>query len=615
MNRTAAPATLRIGMRPVWILCLLFAAGCGPAALDKPAGDEMVRYSGTTRIRGFDPVKASDVASSMAISKIYEGLLQYAYLERPYRVEPLLAESMPDVSDDGTVYTFPLRHGIYFRDDPCFEAAGGRGRELVARDFVYSIMRNADLKNESNGFWAFNDRIVGLDAWRATTADPDAPSDYDAQVLGLRAIDPYTFQIRLKRPYPQLLWVLAIHYAVAVPREAVEYYGEDFVNHPVGTGPYMLESWRKNYRLEYVRNPKWEETGRVETYPTRGEPQDREAGLLADAGKSIPFIDRIVQYVIQDFSTRWLMFLAGQLDTLGTIEVTRDNWDAVIVGGTDLTDDLVDRGIRLSTSPTMILYYIGFNMDDPILGKNITLRQALTSAMNTAEWIELYNHRILRPTSPIPPGVAGHSDTPPPFPFDLDRARRLLAEAGYPDGIDPETGRRLRLALELGSAENPEMRQSAELFVSFMDRIGVVVEPSYNNWPVFLDKLDRRQVQLYRLAWVADYPDAENFLQLFYSPNQSPGPNHSNYSDDQFDALYERARVMKDSPERTALYEKMAALVNADCAWILDGVSIDFTLNQPWVRNDKYHAFPYGMDKYRRTLDRGLATTQAKAPE
>lgn len=585
------------------LLCVAAGSGCNQRLLDNETDEGMVYYGPTSRIRGFDPVRAGDVSSSLGIGKINEGLLQYSYLYRPYRVEPLLAEALPEVSEDGLLYRFRIRKGIYFQDDPCFEATGGKGRELRSEDFIYTIKRVADIKTASNGFWAFNDRIVGLNDFRAASAG-EAPTDYDMAVDGLLAPDPYTLEIRLTRPYPQLQWILTMHYSYALAREALEYYGKEYVNHPVGTGPYILASWQRNYRVEFVRNPKWAETGREEFYPTEGEPGDQELGLLDAAGMPIPFFDRIVQFVVQDPATDWLMFLNGQFASSG---ISRDNWDAVITDQLGLDDRLAEKGIHLSTMPTLQLYYTGFNMEDPVVGesddpvidrKHRKLRQAMSCALNTEEWIRFYNGRITRPNGPIPPGVAGYNDRENPYDFNLKKARRLLEEAGYPEGTDPATGRRLQLSLELGSAESAEMRQAMELLASFMEEIGVVLKPSYNNWPTFLDKMDRRQAQMFRLGWVADYPDAENFLQLFYSKNASPGPNHANYTNEDFDRLYEKVRVMQDTPERTALYTEMADIVIEDCPWIFDQIPLSYALHHAWIRNYKPHDFPYGVIKY-----------------
>jgi oligopeptide transport system substrate-binding protein len=584
----------------------LFSALVSTACRERQAPDrdpaEKVYYGETDRIRGFDPVRAGDVASALAISRVYEGLYEYAYLARPYKLVPALAEGMPDISPDGLVYTIRIRRGIFFADDPCFTATGGKGRELTAQDFIYSIKRVADVKTESTGYWAFNERIVGLDDFRAASLSAEGHVDYDRPVAGLEVPDPYTLRITLIRPYPQLIWILAMHYAFAVPREAVEYYNgkqgrELFNSHPVGTGPYKLDSWQRNYRIEFVRNPKWAETGRIERYPSEGEPGDAEKGLLAPAGQPLPFIDRIVQYVIGDASTQWLMFLTGQVEQSG---VSRDNWDAVIGADRGLTPELVAKGVQLKTSPSMTTFYIGFNMEDPVVGKNKALRQAMCCAFDAEAWSDYYNRRMLPANGPIPPGIAGarEENDPNPYGYNLEKAKRLIAEAGYPEGVDPVTKRRLTLTLELGSANDPDARASVELFASFMERIGVKIEPSYNNWPTFLDKMDRRQAQMFRLGWVSDYPDAENFLQLFYGPNSSPGPNHCNYVNLEFDRLYERVRVMQDSPERTALYRQMADIAVEDAPWLNLAYPLSFGLQHGWMKNYKPHDYPYGMIKY-----------------
>lgn len=581
---------------PAVALLLFIVTGCGSDNLGTSSADEeMVFHGQIYSIRGLDPAAVSDAVSILSIARINEGLLQYSYLERPYQVEPLLAQALPDVSEEGLTYTFKIREGIYFQDDPCFTASDGKGRELVAQDFVYSMKRIADIKNSSPGFWVFDDRIIGLDAWRSETRDPKQPTRYDERIPGLNAPDRYTLQIRLKRPYPQLLWVLCMHYSFVVAREAVEFYGDQYINHPVGTGPYTLHEWRRNYSIEFVRNPKWAETGRREVYPSRGASDQGEIDLLNDAGKEIPIIDRIVEFVVSDPSTRWLMFLTGRLGTSG---ITKDNWDAVMTDEKRLDESLASRGITLSSAPTMTLIYFGFNMDDPVVGSNKELRQAMAYAFDTEKWLSQYNFRIIRPNGPIPPGVAGYSNRPVPYAFDLQRARQLMMVAGYPEGIDPKTDRRLTIQVEIGNAESPEMREGVELVASFMDKIGIRIVPKYSTLPAFFSRLERRQAQSFRLSWIADYPDAQNFLQLFYGPNASPGPNRTNFSNTEFDLLYEQFRDMLDSPERSAFCQRMVDIVIEECPLIFLGIPLDHELQQPWLKNRKYHDFPYGMEKY-----------------
>ncbi len=567
---------------------------------------ESVYHGETGHIAGFDPARASDVYSVMAVARVYEGLVQYAYLDRPYRVEPCLAAEMPSVSPDGLDYTFRLRRGVFFQDDPCFRASAGLGRELTAADFVYAIKRVADVKVASTGYWAFRGRVAGLDEFRARSVQGQI--DYGADVEGLKALDRYTLRIRLTRPFPAWLWILAMNYAFAVPREAVEYYGADFVNHPVGTGPYVLHSHVHNYRLEFVRNPKWRETGRVDRYPMKGEPGDETAGLLRDGGKPLPFIDRIIQHVIGDPSTQWLLFLSGRLENSG---ISRDNWDAVISPSRGLTDTLKREGVVMDAVPALDASYIGFNMEDPVVGRNKLLRQALMCAFDRKRWVEFQNGRVVPSSGPIPPPIRVRDHDESPFPFDLDHARKLLREAGYPEGMDPRTGRRLELTLELGSGGS-DTRETAEVLASFMDRIGVVILPSFNNWPTLLKKIEQRRAQMFLLSWVADYPDPENFLQLFYGPNRTPGANRVNYSNAEFDRLYEQAGTLSDEEAKRRLYAQMEGIVIDDVPWLFLHHSLSFGLHHHWLENYKRHEFPYGMGKYYRIDETAREAWQAQ---
>ncbi|MEI8121810.1 MAG: ABC transporter substrate-binding protein [bacterium] len=553
---------------------------------------ETVFHAETKRIAGFDPAKISDLPSIQAVSKMYEGLVQYAYLDRPYRVEPCLAEVMPAISEDGMIYTFRIRRGIYFQDDPCFTNSAGKGRELAASDFVYAIKRVADLKVASPGYWVFRDRIVGLDEFRDHSGAGD--TDYNVPVAGLETPDPYTLRIHLKRPFPALLWILTMNYAYAVPREAVEFYRDDFVSHPVGTGPYILKSHIHNYRLEFAANPKWKETGRRDFYPGSGVPEDWAAGRLNSAGEPMPFIDRIVQVVVSDASTQWLLFLAGQLEVTS---LTRDNWDAVVTKERKLVPRLAARGIVMDANPSIDTAYIGFNMEDPVLGNNRCLRQAIESAFNRERWVAFQNGRVVPAVGPIPPSLKVSEKNESYFPFDLGRARDLMVKAGYPGGKDPTTGRRLNLTLELGAGDS-ETREMAEVLASFMEQIGIVITPSFNNWPSFLKKIDQRRAQMFYLTWMADYPDPENFLQLFYGPNSTPGANRCNYRNTEFDRLYDEAVFLHDETKRNETYGRMERIVKEDCPWLFLHHSMTVILRHPWLVNYKPHDFPFGMAKY-----------------
>ena len=542
------------------------------------------------RMPSFDPVQSESVGAMRCVTLVYETLLEYDYLARPYQLHGCLAEGLPDVSSDGRTLTFRLRRGIFFGPDRSLgadPATGGPGtREVVAADVVHSLKRLADAKLGSPGYWTIEGKIEGVEAfYEASKAT--SPTDYSREIAGLRALDERTVEMRLAAPAPDFLWVLAMPYTAIVPREAVEHYGTDFESVEVGTGPYRLVTWRRNYRYAFERRP--------------GRDIARDATpLLPDARDAVP-IERIVYLVMEDPSTRWLSFLSGGLDVAG--DISRDNWDAVIGPDGELTEEMKRREIRLLSKASLDTYYIGFNLDDPMLGGNLKLRQALSCAADSRQLETLNAGRVVGATGPVPPGIAGRLESPSPYAHDLVKAKALLAEAGFPDGIDPATGRRLTLVLDLGRTDQ-EIRETAELFASFMDRIGVVVKLQYNNWPSFLKKIARREAQMFLIGWMADYPSALNFMQLFVARNASPGPNRSNYANADYDALYDQADTTLDDEARLAMIGQMQTRIREACPWIFLYHRKANLLLLPHVRNVVLHDFPYGAEKHWRMTPR-----------
>ena len=524
------------------------------------------------RVASLDPVEAASVYAARCAALTYETLLEYDYEARPYRLKPCLATGMPTLSQDGRTYTFRIDTNAFFTADACFGPAGTR--HVTAADFVYSLKRLADAKTSSSGYWLIDGRVEGIGAFHEASK-ASTPTDYAMDVAGLRAVSDDTLEIRLSAPSPVFLWMLAMPYAAAIPREAVEFYGDRFRDHPVGTGPYALAEWRRNYRMTYRRNDAW-----------RGW-----------RGASPGSFERIVFPLIDDPSTQWLSFLAGELDIMG--EVPRDNWDQVMMPDGSLNPKLAARGIVLDTMPTLEVSYIGINMDDPVVGTNRKLRQALNAAFDAARWEEYYRGRILAANGPVPPQVAGATTNALPYGRGTETAMRLLEEAGYPEGRDPKTGRRLRLTLDLGKTTQ-DMRESTELIVAFMAKCGVELVPEYSNWPTFLQKVSQRRAQLFRISWVGDYPDAENFLQLFYGPNASPGPNRCNYDNPAYDALYREAMAATDEARRLELYSQLQEIVREDSPWIFMGFSTSASLHHDTLLNYRPHDFPYGMEKHLR---------------
>ena len=541
------------------------------------------------RIKGFDPILADDLYADTEVHRIYENLFQYHYLKRPYQLVPNLAEAMPEISKDGTTYTIKLKKGVLFQDDPCFKETQGKGREMTAEDVVYSWKRLADPKLLSSGWWVLDGKIVGLNEWH-DAATKSGTADYSQSVEGLKALDRYTLQIKLKSRSSQFIYSLAMSFTVVVPKEAVEVYGKEFLNHPVGTGPFKLREYNPASKIVYDKNP----TYRVETYPSEGEPSDKDNGLLDDAGKRLPLSDRIVVEVIVEDQPAWLKFMNGELDAAG---IPKDNFNQAITGdGKELKPEMKSRGIILRINPQLDITHDSFNMADPLVGKNKLLRQAISTAVNPGPMISLfYNDRAIAAMGPIPPGMAGYdADLKNPYrEFSIEKAKALLAKAGFPDGkgLPP---------LEYQTVSSSTSRQMNEYFAKQMSAIGVQIKFNTYSWPEFQQKVKNRQGQMWGFAWSADYPDAENFLQLFYSKNASPGPNDSNYSNPEYDKMYEASLKMTDSPERTELYKKMAKIVVEDTPWVFGVHRLAYSLRHPWLKNSKYTEFGANQSKYLR---------------
>ncbi len=512
-------------------------------------------------LKTLDPAQASDSYSIQSQQLVYETLYEYKYLARPYDVEPCLARSMPEVTPDGLVYTIPVRTDVSFADDPAFP--GGKGRRMTAHDFVYSIKRLADVRTQTYGWWVFDGKIKGLDDFRAASESlpplPDSlyPALYDREIEGLRALDDSTVRIELTRPYPYFKYILAMPYAAVVAREAVEYYGEEFRSHPVGTGPYKLEKWRRGLRLSFVRNPGY----RHGVYPSEGEPEDSAAGLLADAGKPLPFIDRVELYVFNESQPMWLNFLRGNLDRAA---IPKDNYAQAVVPGQGLQREFLDRGIRLHRVEELDVVYICLNMKDPLLGKNRALRQAMQLGYDVETVLgRFYNGRGVRAQGPVPPTIFGHDPewVGPYGRYDVEAAKRKLAESGHPGGKGLPELSYLTLA-------STEARQRGEHFAQNMAALGIRVRVESVTWPEYLERVRAGNFQLVGAAWMADYPDPENFMQLLYGPNAPPGANNAGYANPEFDRLYERIAVMPDGPERLSLLRRMRGIVAEDLPWI-----------------------------------------------
>lgn len=561
-------------------LSFIFIVGC----THKTEIDNSVNIELKGNVKGLDPIGVSDLYSAQALSVNYECLYQYQYLKRPLQLEPLLADGMPKISKDGLTYTIKIKKGVRFADDPAFP--NGKGRELTAQDFIYSWKRLADPSNQSEAFWVFDGRIKGLNEWRDQAAK--GKPDYNTAIEGLEAPDNSTLVIKLKKPYYQLMYQLASAPTSVVPHEAVDKYGKEFLNHAVGTGPYILKQWIRNSRLEFVKNPNW----RGEFYPTEGSPGDQEAGLLADAGKPIPFADKVVFYELPEDQPRWLKFMKGDTDF---VEIPKDNYDSAVKDG-KVIPELAAKGIGLIADPDPDLVYIGINMLDPILGKNRLLRQAMALAYDSDTYIKkFYNQRAINAQSIIPPGVDGYDPNykNPYKQYNVEKAKELLAKAGYPDGKGLPS-------FEYDCSSSATERQIGEYFQHQMAAIGIKITVQQSSWSQFIERQKEKKVQIFGVAWGADYPDAENFLQLLYGPNESPGSNASNYHNKDYDKLYDQASKLPPGPARTVIYKKMRDISANDMPIIPNANRLRYQLFHGWIKNLKTDLTILNSPKYLR---------------
>lgn len=583
-------------------------------------------YSGA--VKSIDPATCGDVTSASIQGNIYEGLYTYHFLKRPVEVICQLAQSMPLVSEDGLCYTIPIKRGVLFHRNPCFGTGpdGPLTRELTASDFVFAFKRVADYHINTGLAWAFlAKRIDGLDAYREKTRGYRVGdfSRYDLPVKGLEAPSPDTLVIHLTGPFPQFIYVLAMNTYAPVAREAVDYWlanrddgnggrvpipeherDPEFTEQPqvVGTGAFMLKEWKRKWKITLEKNPDF----RFETYPSEGEdahdtyPGDRALGLLKDAGKQVPFIDRIQFRFVEEEYANWMMFLSKRTD-VGSIP--REAFNKVITPDKQLTDTWKDRKIFLHRTSYPAIYWFVFNMEDPILGGSAALRRALCLAYDVDSEIEvLLNGRARRAVNVVPSSFKGFREAGPgPYArFDRDAALELVAQAKIElaekgllvNGEIPE--------LKLDLTSGPQPARVAEFTRQQFEPLGVKVKPIFNDWPTLQRKVANKQAQMYTMGWHADYPDAENFLQLYYSGNIDKGTNNSNYKNAEFDSLYEVVRLMQDSPERTNLYARMIRLIGRDCPVLLLYEPESFTLFSEWVSNVKAHPIGYGYLMYRR---------------
>jgi len=628
-------------MRALLVLAVL-AGGCSGVWNDPyPASDrgKNILYSAfTERPKHLDPVQSYTEDEARFTQQVYEPPLQYHYLKRPYELVPLTALEVPKAvpaRGGGVVYTIRIRPGIHYQPHPAFvpenlSLARERiarldspyalplgTRELLADDYIYEIKRLASPRLHSPIFGLMAEKIVGLGelAERLRKFDTRKQDWLDLRkhrLEGVEKVDDYTYRVQLKAPYPQFVYWLAMPFFAPVPWEAERFFFQPGMAEknftldwwPVGTGAYMLTENDPNAKMELVRNPNF----RGEPYPSAGEAEDGPAGLLQDAGRTMPFVERVVFSREKEAIPYWNKFLQGYYDSSAIPSDTFDQAVRVAVGGeVALTPEMQDKGIRLRTSVDTTILYLGVNWLDATVGgdgeRARKLRHALAIAMDWEEFISIFlNGRGRVAHDPLAPGIFGQRTgraaiNPLTHVWEngraerrsIEQARQLLAEAGYPNGRDAKTGEPLVLYLDTvgrGPGDKPRFDWWRRQFA----KIAVQLEIRDTDWNRFQEKIRKGSQQLYILGWNADYPDPENFLFLLHGAQSraaTQGENSSNYVNAEFDRLFERMKTMANTPERQAIIDRMVALYRRDAPWLGGFHPVSYGLTHAWMMNGK----------------------------
>lgn len=510
-------------------------------------------------------------------------------------------------------------------------------RELTAHDYVYAIRRLATPRVKSPSFSLMSEYIVGLKEYGDRIAETDkalrkelAPTDRDLPFLdfrqyafeGAQALDDHTLRIRVKGKYPQFKYWLAMTFFSPIPWEAEKFYSQPgmaannlTLNYwPVGTGPFMLTEFVENRRHVLERNPNF----RGEPYPCEGEPGDREKGYLADCGKPTPFVDKVVFKIEKENVSMQSKFLQGYYDSP---QIERlDQAQDFLIGAADSEEkerEYREKKLQFPRSVEANNWYLGFNWLDPVVGagktpeeaeKNRKLRQAISIALDWSEHIAIFEKgQGIEAHGPLPPGLFGWRDDGPsafnPVVFkktaegkverrSIEEARKLLAEAGYPDGRDAKTGKPLVLNFDYQRAMGPSTKSLMDWYQKQFAKLGIQLEVRATDYNRFQDKMNKGSVQIYFWGWLADYPDAENFLFLLYGPNskaatQGNGENNSNYKSAEFDKLYEKMKYLEDGPEKQATVDRMIEIVQQDAPWAFGYFPTSAAAFHQWVANGK----------------------------
>jgi len=558
-------------------------ANTAPAA----ASLKVLRYAMRVAETGFDPAQVTDLYSATMIGNIFDAPYQHEFLARPVRVRPNAAAAMPEVSADFRTFTVRIRPGIYFADDPAFK---GVRRELVAADYVYSIKRHFDPRWKSGHLTDLaTAQIIGLDALRDAALKSRKPFDYDREIEGLRALDRYTLQFKLADPSPRFVSEQLCDPAVvgAVAREVVEFYGDRIMEHPVGTGPFKLGTWRRSSLIAFDRNPGYRNVEYDEEAPA-GDPL-AQAAVAKLKGRKLPMVDRVEINIIEQPQPRWLSFINREMDLLWQIP---EDFVNVAIPNNKLAPNLAKRGIyfvRYLRNDFVMSY---FGMENAVVGgytpEKVALRRAIGLSVDVQREIhDVRRGQAIPAHSIVAPNVWGYD---PAFKsemgeFDRAKAKALLDLYGYVDR-DGDGWRDMPdgspLVLRMATEPDNTSRQYNDLWRIAANRIGLRIEFAPAKWPENMKSARAGKLMMWLLGSSADAPDGQGALARWYGPSAG-AQNLARFKRPEFDALYERMQVMPNGPERLKLFEEAKRLTIAWAPYKIHVHRIYNDLSQPWL--------------------------------
>ncbi len=556
-----------------------------------------LRLAFSTAETSYDNAFASDEISQSVGERIIEPMLEYHYLARPVKLMPRTLESMPVVSDNGATFLCKIKPGIFFADDAAFK---GKPRELIAADYAYSIKRLLDPKVKSPWQFLVEGKLIGGDQARAA-AVASGNFDYDTPLPGLEVVDRYTLRIRLTATDYNFAYILAMPSTGAAAREVVELYGLDIGSHPVGTGPFQLkrDEYKRGSLTVLVANP----TYRKHVWDWTSSAAEDQPLIKAMTGKPVPAVGRVEIYTIEEGQATWLSFISGQHDYLPQLPASMTN---VAKDGDTLKAEFATMGIRMVKRQTPNLWYTMFNMTDPTVGgytlEKIALRRAISMGYPLDEQIRvIYRGDGVAANGITPPNVVGHQpQRPRAHQYDPELARALLDRFGYKDR-DGDGYRELPdgspLVIPYVTRTSLIQRQLAELWKKSMDAIGIKLAIETMKTPDMRKAAREGKGKMTLEGWLADYPDAENFLQSLAGTNAKPGgENYARFQLKEFDDRYDKIRAMPDGPARAQIIAQMEDLAKYYAPWIAPWNDIQYVLEQPWVMGFKKH--PIGHDAW-----------------